>query len=333
LKTYVLYHASCWDGFCAAWIAKKSLPADTEFIPVQYGQPEPAMKAASTVYVLDFSYKREQMRNLLSQMQKVVVLDHHKTAQAELADLSDEFTMRPDLINNIPGSELPVIVFDMERSGGRLTWDYFFGDEHRKRYSNPDDLRPWLVDYTEDRDLWRWKLDWSREINAYIRSWPLDFDLWDAFAIITPGCERWDLWVDAGAAILRRESQIVDDHVRHAREIVMDGHTILAVNATVLFSEIAGELAVSACGRCEGDGKAHGADRPFISSGQGDYPGACPVCKGSGKRPFGACYFDRGDGKRQWSLRSRNEGVDVAEIAKAHGGGGHPHSAGFEEVV
>jgi nanoRNase/pAp phosphatase (c-di-AMP/oligoRNAs hydrolase) len=73
----------------------------------------------------------------------------------------------------------------------------------------------------------------------------------------------------------------------------MDGHTIRAVNATVLFSEIAGELA-----------------------------------KGM---PFGACYFDRFDGKRQWSLRSDEQGVDVSLIAKAHGGGGHAHAAGFEE--
>ena len=34
------------------------------------------------------------------------------------------------------------------------------------------------------------------------------------------------------------------------------------------------------CGRCDGDGKAHGADRPFNWSGPGTYPGPCPACKG-----------------------------------------------------
>ncbi len=75
----------------------------------------------------------------------------------------------------------------------------------------------------------------------------------------------------------------------------MDGHRILSVNATVLFSEIAGELA-----------------------------------KG---RPFGACYFDRQDGKRQWSLRSDDNGIDVSAIAKSHGGGGHAHASGYEVNV
>ena len=34
------------------------------------------------------------------------------------------------------------------------------------------------------------------------------------------------------------------------------------------------------CDRCDGDGKAHGNDRPFEWSG----PGSCPACKGSGDR-------------------------------------------------
>lgn len=36
------------------------------------------------------------------------------------------------------------------------------------------------------------------------------------------------------------------------------------------------------CGRCDGDGKAHGSDRPFEWSGPGTYPGPCPVCRGAG---------------------------------------------------
>lgn len=291
MKTYVLYHGNCWDGFCAAWLARRALGTDeVKFIPVQYGEPEPAMETGATVYLLDFSYKRPAMRNLLSQMQKVVVLDHHKTAEQELAGLCDEFTMRPDMINNISGSELPVIHFDMNKSGGRLAWEHFYDNGF-----NDHVAKPWLVDYTEDRDLWRWALPDSRAINAYIRSWPLEFDRWEVFALSSQGDSTWPIMISAGESILRREQQIIDDHVRHGREIEMDGHKILVVNATVLFSDIAGEL--------------------------------------SKDRPFGACYFDRGDGKRQWSLRSRDGAVDVAEVAKRRGGGGHRNAAGFEEAI
>lgn len=75
----------------------------------------------------------------------------------------------------------------------------------------------------------------------------------------------------------------------------MGGHRILAVNATVLFSDIAGKLAED--------------------------------------RPFGACYFEKANGRRQWALRSRDGGIDVSVIAKAYGGGGHKNASGFEESI
>ncbi len=36
------------------------------------------------------------------------------------------------------------------------------------------------------------------------------------------------------------------------------------------------------CHRCEGDGKAHGSDRPWVWTPEVGYPGPCPVCKGTG---------------------------------------------------
>jgi oligoribonuclease NrnB/cAMP/cGMP phosphodiesterase (DHH superfamily) len=182
------------------------------------------------------------------------------------------------------GFECPKIVFDMNMSGGRLAWNHF--------YANACMPPPGLVDYTEDRDLWRWQLLDSKAVNACLRSYPLDFGLWNQWGNLTAPVLH-DLLFKEGEAILRREQQIIDDHVRHAREIEMNDYKILSVNATVLFSEIAGELAKD--------------------------------------RPFGACYFDRQDGKRQWSLRSRDGGIDVSGIAKLHGGGGHRNAAGFEE--
>lgn len=286
--TYVLYHANCWDGFCAAWVARQSLGKDVEYIPVQHGQEPPVIDPGARLYILDFSYSREQLFKWWTPgpnaVKSLVVLDHHKTAQEALAGFEEECVAN--------GMDTPQIVFDMEHSGGRLAWDYFFGDGYRAKYSNADELRPWLVDYTEDRDLWRWKLPMSREVNAALRSHPLDFDLWDMFALYDKEVAL-PTFFSEGSAILRSEAVMVENHVRHAREIEMDGHKILAVNATVLFSDIAGKLA-------EG-------------------------------RPFGAAYFDRGDGLRQWSLRSTASGVDVSEIAKAHGGGGHRNAAGFEE--
>lgn len=269
----VIYHANCRDGFCAVWVAKQAL-GEIEAVPAQYGQ-EPPDVAGRRVYILDFSYKRSVLEEMSRKAESILVLDHHKTAQAELEAIGrDPFT------GYLAGGKTLLCIFDMEKSGGRLTWEHFFGDKPA----------PWLVDYTEDRDLWRWTLPESKTINAALRSYPLDFAVWNdllkrSLAVLSV----------EGQSIFRREQQIIDDHLRHAREIEMEGHRILAVNATVLFSEIAGELARD--------------------------------------RPFGACYFDRQDGKRQWSLRSRTDGVDVSDVAKRRGGGGHRNAAGFEEVL
>lgn len=45
--------------------------------------------------------------------------------------------------------------------------------------------------------------------------------------------------------------------------------------------------------------------------------------------PFAACYYDA-NGSRRYGLRSRQDtGIDVSEIAKRYGGGGHKNAAGF----
>lgn len=44
--------------------------------------------------------------------------------------------------------------------------------------------------------------------------------------------------------------------------------------------------------------------------------------------PFAACYWDTPSG-RVFGLRSTDDGVDVSEIAKLYGGGGHRNASGF----
>lgn len=276
----VIYHANCPDGFTAAWIARKALGPDCEFIPAHYGH-EPPDCTGRSVYILDFSYKRPVMRQIASQAMKLVVLDHHKTAESELAGFTDEFCMRPDLIANPPGSELPLIWFDMSKSGAMLAWEHFIGTQP-----------PWIVKYVQDRDLWQWKLRSSREVNAALASYERTFEQWDVFET-----EDWVLpqLITEGVAIERFKNRQIDDACRNATEIELAGHKIMAVNSTVNFSEVAGKLAED--------------------------------------RPFGVAWFYRQDGQKQWSLRSRDGGVDVSEIAKKFGGGGHRNAAGFEGEI
>lgn len=260
-RALVIYHANCMDGFCAAWVFKTFAGIEADYVPATYGSPPPNVTGRH-VYILDFSYPREVLLKMKESAASLLVLDHHKTAEADLKDLD-------------------FCVFDMNKSGARLTWEYLIKGPM---------LRPWLVDYTEDRDLWCWKLSNSREINAALRSYSMQFevwrDLWDA--------GREQLTVE-GAAILRAENQLVDSAVRNAKETVIGGYSVLCVNATNLISEIAGSLAKD--------------------------------------RLFGASFFIDRNGQYIYSLRSRDGGLDVSEIAKSYGGGGHRNAAGFKSKV
>ncbi len=275
MKPFVIYHDRCNDGFGAAWAARKRFgEGNVEFYPASHGQTPPDV-GARDVYLLDFSYKQDAMRRLVSLNRRVVVIDHHKTAEAELVGIAEKM--------GIPkGDDQFTLVYDVNKSGARLAYEYFF----------PGRSVPRIIDYVEDRDLWRWALPVSREINACIASHPHDFALWDHWATLPPAHEEFERMADEGAAILRYQRQCVDSQVKNAAEVELAGHKILAVNATHLISEIAGKLA-------EG-------------------------------RPFGACWFVRGDGKNVWSLRSTKDGIDVSEVAKEFGGGGHKNAAGFE---
>lgn len=258
---YVLYHGGCWDGLTAAWAAWKYFADQAIYIPVNYGQPVVDLDPGD-VYIVDFCYKANEMQELIAKHNKVVLIDHHKTTEERLQHFKATQT-----------------VFNTNKSGGRLTWEYFF----------PHKTAPEIVLYTEDRDLWRWALPFSREINAYIRTCEYSIHSFDVLSqTYLPS------HIKEGEAILKREEQIIQQHVDRATLHNINGYFVLAVNATVLFSEIAGELA--------------------------EYD------------VFGACYFIRKDGKVQWSLRSRKEnGLDVSVIATNLGGGGHPQAAGFEE--
>ena len=152
MTSYVLYHGGCSDGFGAAFAAWMRLQHQaTEYIPVSYGKPMPDIPDGSDVYIVDFSYSREMLISLSERCQ-VRVLDHHKTAQAGLEGL-------------------PFCTFDMDKSGAVLAWEYF----------HPGDDVPEILLYVQDRDLWKWKMTRSKEVNAAIASHPQDFFTWSGF--------------------------------------------------------------------------------------------------------------------------------------------------------
>jgi oligoribonuclease NrnB/cAMP/cGMP phosphodiesterase (DHH superfamily) len=149
-----IYHKDCADGFCAAWIFNNySIDRSVKFIPMTHGMNPEDIKediVDKNVLIVDFSFKRPTLLNLKSLAKSILVVDHHKTAKDDLEGLD-------------------FVVFDMEKCGASLLWHVLYN-------SKP----PFLVEYVEDRDLWKWKLDNSKYVNAAIQIAPYDFTYWNA---------------------------------------------------------------------------------------------------------------------------------------------------------
>ena len=272
-----IYHGNCLDGFTAAWAMWLKYP-DAEFVPGVYGQ-EPPDVTGRTVFLLDFSYKRPVLVQMMRQARSITIIDHHKTAEADLCNL-DGVSMDDADFSDVN------CIFDMTKSGARLAWEWF----------HPSDCVPLFVKLVEDRDLWKFTLPNCRELNAVFFSHPYDFGVWTTLSQSCALIVDYDEMVAEGRAIERKHAKDVAELVtklKHTREFERFGTAwIPCANLPYTMASDAANL---------------------MAEGQ----------------PFAASYYQDADGNFVFSLRSREDGADVSEVAKRYGGGGHKHAAGF----
>lgn len=265
----VLYHANCTDGFTAAWAAWQKLRDSAEYLPATYQSGEVFDVAGREVYFLDYCPEPEELQSYAKLAGSIVVLDHHKSSE-EACRQSFEFTCRRF-----------ELFFDMNRSGAAMAWDYF----------HPGVRRPALVNYVEDRDLWRWKLPESRTVNAALSSYPHS-----AFA-------EWSMLVNVvemNLATIVREGRAIE------RSRAID---IAAYKANAMRGSFAGHKGVpivNVAGNIVSD---------LLNELVTD-------------NLFAVGWSQMSDGVFRYSLRSKGD-FDVAAIAARFGGGGHKNAAGF----
>ena len=214
MRPLVLFHGGCNDGFCAAWIYRRYVNPQSEFKAVQYNTDPPDTEGRDVI-ILDFSYERPLLMEMEERAQSLLVLDHHETAERELEGLD-------------------YCIFAQDKSGARMTWEHFFDPRSQ---GSLDDV-PWLVAYTEDRDLWKWELANSKAVNAALASYPRDFSVWDSIAEKGP-----QVMASEGEAILRFQHRLIRPRVKHHGWTTISGFRVPITNATFMTSEIGNALA------------------------------------------------------------------------------------------
>ena len=191
--------------------------------------------------------------------------------------------------------------------------DSFIIDHHRTAEKELEGLDYALFDNEKSAAVLTWEHFHEGEPVPRLLEYVMDRDLWlwrlpdsrAVFAALSSFPMDFEVWnrldvaelAREGVPILRYQGELVDLLCQQVRFEELAGYRVPVVNATNLGSEV---------------GEA--------------------LLKRHPEAPFVAMYFDRGDEKRQWSLRSR-EDFDVSEVAKLFQNGGHRQAAGFESEL
>lgn len=186
-------------------------------------------------------------------------------------------------------------------------------DHHRTAEEELRGLDYAIFDNRKSAAVLSWEFFHPGEPVPEILRYVMDRDLWlhqlprsrEVFAGLSSYPMDFEVWssldvaklAEEGAILLRYQKELVALVCASARMENLAGYRVPVVNAPLLGSEVGEEL-----------------------------------LKRHPEAPFVAIYFDRGDGKRQWSLRSR-ENFDVSKVATLFQNGGHRQAAGFESDI
>lgn len=286
MKTIVIYHANCTDGFGAAWAARKYFMAqgiEASYYPGVYNQPPPDTETLkdADVYLVDFSYPADVINTALADTARLTIIDHHDTAIRDIAaflttSLGEEYTA--ESVKNYSGFGFHTHM-DNSKSGAMLTWEFFF----------PNEPAPNVIKHIQDRDLWKFELEGTREIIAALYSYPFDFEMWDTF-IADGGAQLFTI----GEHVLRAHNNLVTSALNiPPREMTIAGYGVPVLNVGPnLASDVGADLCIW---------------EPFSAT-------------------YFDTHNHRIFSLR--SLKGENS-VHVGDIAKTFGGGGHRNASGF----
>lgn len=219
----ILYHANCPDGMTAAWAAWKKLKTKADYLPVEHQTPLPQGLEGKVIYMLDFVYPPEIVKDLAKKNEKIVIIDHHTSAYQSIQSMFRGSTSKHKNIETMGKSE---------NSGAVLAWQYF----------HPKKPMPQIAKYVEDADLWKFNLPHSKEISAVIDDENHNFKAWSALARKLENPKTRKEIVKKGSIILEHKKRTIGRIVSKAKEVKWYGHKARVVNSPVFPSEIGNEL-------------------------------------------------------------------------------------------
>lgn len=153
---------------------------------------------------------------------------------------------------------------------------------------------PHVLQCVEDRDIWVWRIPGAADVLAYLDTLPYDFEVWHHIVHASPA--ELAAIQDAGRQMNRKFDSLAAVMAEDAEPVRLCGFDGHKVNGNYLFSSKVGELI-------------------YLKN-----------------KSFAMVWRVHG-GMLYVSLRAKQGTVDVSEMARAFGGGGHAAAAAFRIPV
>ena len=300
MKHVIFAHSHCTDGLCAASIMKRAINIclNTEDIVVifaRYGAEKKALEQAeiddkTDVYIVDFSFSREDTLDIAKKCKNLVILDHHITAFEKLEGIEKE-------------SDNIEFFFDNNMSGATLVNG--FVAKRFLDFGKSQEIVNYVAELVEDRDLWNFKLKDTKAFGEFVFSQiePNDIDTFSEI-LFDSDMKKIQSYVDLGNILDKNKKKQVNQRLEQ-----MQNPTVLEIP----YPETSEQVQII-----------------FVNETQSDLVSELgnAICKKFQKSV--CLYKILSNGMVSLSFRSMDNLTDMSKVAVALGGGGHRNACGAE---
>ena len=146
---YVIYHKNCLDGFAAFFLLHEAKKIDRNALiypDVPSAKHTPSEILNKDILIVDVAYSIDIVKDILIKARSVTFIDHHITIHDGMKDLARKFSK----LN---------LIYDESKAGSTLMWSYLYGDLKPPKF----------IRYIEDNDIGKWVMKDSKEFITALR--------------------------------------------------------------------------------------------------------------------------------------------------------------------
>jgi len=289
---YVIFHKGCFDGFTSFIILTKTgkITDDAVIYPdVPSTKSVPPQIENKNVIIMDVAYNYDVLKSICLDAKSVTFIDHHITIHNDVKKLVDELKH-----SNVK------IIYNEKECGASLTWKYF----------NANKSIPLLVRYIKDNDTGAWKLKYT---HSFIAALDTKFNM----SLTNRNIHKWHkLFNSDTIKNMIKRGKIYKEYMDNLLEINSKKYSMEAFPSEKIYEQYSDYFTKP------------GQYRVAVICGSG-----CPSSSLLGLKimetvdcDFALMWSLHMD-RKEYVMALRSKKVDVGNIAKMFGGGGHTLAA------